>query len=82
MRTKSANEIRKQGKRIMCNLGLDDKTRNRYFFVTSSLRRYLANIAKHYNKPYSGLTWDEIGDNKVSRNIYDIGGNQWVVTNK
>lgn len=68
---KTANEIIRQGRRIMLEL---DKTAPDYIDRLRTIagigRHYLHNIARHYGKPYGIKTWQEIGDHPLPASIY------------
>lgn len=71
MRTKSANEIIKQTKRIFAAL---DKAAPDYSARLHSIaeigRAYLHNIAAHYGKSYGLKAWQQIGNIPVPASIY------------
>lgn len=68
---KTANEIIRQGKRMMSEL---DKTApdysDRLHTIAEIGRHYLHNIARHYGKPYGIKTWQKIGNNPLPSSIY------------
>lgn len=74
MKTKSANEIREQVKRMMreiyggCNM--PEEQRRRYNNIKEIAKKYLQNICRHYGKKYGSKTWQEIGENKLPKYIY------------
>lgn len=71
MRTKTASEIIRQGKRIFAAL---DKAAPDYSARLHSIaeigRVYLHNIARHYGKPYGLKTWRQIGNIPVPASVY------------
>lgn len=71
MRTKTANEIISQSKRIFAAL---DKAAPDYSVrlhtITEKGRAYLHNIARHHGKPYGLKTWQQIGDVPVPASNY------------
>lgn len=69
MRTKTANEIRTQAKRLhgQLKIGVDS---SRIRLIADIGRKYLHNIANHYGMSYGPKTWEKIGNNKLSSEIY------------